>query len=423
MSLSNIPSSERPHIAFFGMRNAGKSSVVNAVTGQNLSIVSDKLGTTTDPVSKAMEILPLGPVVIIDTPGFDDEGEIGELRVEKTQEVLRRTDLAVLVVDITKGFRQCDKALMSLFREKSIPFITVMNKADLNNVDSEKTDLNKAAQEDGGSNKSAESAKEKPSKAMIFVSAKTGDGIHELKEAIGHLLDKNKALKYVVRDLIKPNDLVVLVIPIDESAPKDRIILPQQMVLRECLDGKAAALCVQPEELASLLKALSRKPILVITDSQAFKEAAQDTPSDIYLTSFSILMARYKGFLETAVKGVSIIKNLQDGARVLIAEGCTHHRQCNDIGTVKLPKLLKAFTGKALVYETCSGREFPFDLSSYDLVLHCGGCMVTETEMLNRMKQAVEQGIPFTNYGIMLAYLNGILIRSLEMFPEIKALL
>jgi len=407
MSMTNMPASERPHIAFFGMRNAGKSSIVNAITNQNLSIVSDKLGTTTDPVTKSMELLPLGPVVIIDTPGFDDNGELGELRVQKTKEVLRRTDIAVLVVDGTKGLQSYDKELISLFTENDIPYVTVLNKSDISVLNESDITHNNSV----------------ISGHFSVVSAKTGNGINELKETIGHLLEQDKAPKYVIKDLIEPNDLVVLVIPIDESAPKDRIILPQQMVLRECLDQNAVALCVQPSELTMLLNSLSKKPAMVITDSQAFKQVAQDTPEDIFLTSFSILMARYKGFLETAVKGISAIKELSDNSKVLIAEGCTHHRQCNDIGTVKLPIMLRGLTNKQLLIDNCSGREYPSDLSEYDLVIHCGGCMITETEMKNRMKQTVTSNIPFTNYGITLAYLNGILSRSLEIFPNLRSLI
>ncbi|MBQ0059874.1 MAG: [FeFe] hydrogenase H-cluster maturation GTPase HydF [Lachnospiraceae bacterium] len=395
MSLQNTPSSERPHIAFFGMRNAGKSSLVNAVTGQNLSIVSDKLGTTTDPVTKAMEILPLGPVVIIDTPGFDDQGDLGQLRVEKAKEVLRKTDVAILVADITKGLQDWDHTLISLFKERSLPYIIVLNKADLAHTSSSEASLENA----------------------LEVSSVTGTGVHELKEKIGHILEENDAPKYIVRDLISKNDLVVLVIPIDESAPKGRIILPQQLVLRELLDANAAALCVQDTELPALLSSLSKKPALVITDSQAFKKVSADTPEDIPLTSFSILLARYKGFLEDAVNGTAALKTLSEGSRILIAEGCTHHRQCNDIGTVKLPKLIKKVTGKDFIYETCSGREYPSDLTKYDFVLHCGGCMLNEKEMLSRMKMAKDQGVPVSNYGITLAYLNGILKRSVEVFP------
>jgi len=395
MNITGTPSSERPHIAFFGMRNAGKSSLVNAVTSQKLSIVSESLGTTTDPVSKAMEILPLGPVVIIDTPGFDDEGSLGKMRVDKAKEVLRRTDIAVLVVDAVKGLQSCDNELINIFKKNDIPYITAFNKADI----AEKIIS--------------------PAGEFIPVSSKTGEGINELKEKIGHILEDGKERKYIIRDLIKPGDLVILVIPIDESAPKDRLILPQQMVLRECLDANAAALLVQPDELRMLLDSLNKRPALVITDSQAFAQVSADTPDDIPLTSFSILMARYRGFLETSVKGIFHINNLQSGSRILIAEGCTHHRQCGDIGTVKLPKLIKKSTTRNLIFDTCSGREFPSNLKEYDLIIHCGGCMITETEMLNRMKEAVSEGVPFTNYGIALAYLNGILDRSLEFLPKI----
>lgn len=413
MSLTNIPASERPHIAFFGMRNAGKSSVVNAITNQNLSIVSDRLGTTTDPVTKSMEILPLGPVVIIDTPGFDDEGELGVLRVEKTKEVLRRTDIAVLIVDGSVGLRSCDLELEALFKEHEIPYIMVYNKADLSeNINS-----------NGKTNGPEDASQIKTGANFLTVSAKTKEGIHELKEKIGHFLSQKNTPSFVVRDLIQPEDLVILVIPIDESAPKDRIILPQQMVLRECLDQNAVAICVQPKELPMTLNSLSKKPALVITDSQAFSQVSKDTPKELFLTSFSILMAKYKGFLETAIQGVSKIESLKDGSRILIAEGCTHHRQCNDIGTVKLPNLLRSYTKCDLLFDFCSGRDYPKELSSYDLVIHCGGCMITETEMHSRMKQTVHADIPFTNYGITLAYLNGILPRSIEIFPKLLSLL
>lgn len=400
MGLNDVISGERTHISFFGRRNAGKSSLVNAITGQQLSIVSDELGTTTDPVFKTMEILPLGPVVIIDTPGFDDDGKLGQLRIEKAKKVLGRTDIAVLVADASIGLTACDNELISVFKEKNIPYIIVYNKNDIQN-DSHACNKNE-----------------------ICVSALTGDGINDLKEMLGGI---NASIKskttYIVRDLIQKDDIIILVIPVDESAPKGRIILPQQNVLREVLDSNASAICVQDTEYAAVLKSLAKKPSLVITDSQAFRQIAEATPQDIPLTSFSILMARYKGFLSEALKGVSAIKALQDGSTVLISEGCTHHRQCNDIGTVKLPRLLKSFTGKSLNIKTTSGNDFPEDLSGIDLIIHCGACMINQREMQSRIKTAVSQNVPITNYGTAIAYFTGILKRSLELLPDYLDLL
>ena len=391
MSLNATPSANRVHIGFFGCRNAGKSSVVNAVTGQELCIVSDTKGTTTDPVQKAMELLPLGPVVIIDTPGYDDEGELGLLRVRRTKQVLNKTDVAVLVVDASVGLRSFDTELLALFEAKKIPYCLVYNKCDL-------------APAPAGTN-------------ALCVSANTGMGIHELKETIARLALKEGPEPKLVSDLLAPGDLVVLVTPIDESAPKGRLILPQQQVIRDILDHHALSVVVQDTELVLTLQKLGTKPAMVITDSQVFKSAAADTPADIPLTSFSILMARYKGFLEMAVKGAAAIPSLQDGDLVLISEGCTHHRQCEDIGTVKLPRMLKKFTGKDIQFKTTSGNEFPENLADYKLVIHCGGCMLPAREMLYRMKCATDQNIPVTNYGIALAYMQGILERSIAMFP------
>ncbi len=401
MGLNDIPSSQRPHISFFGKVNAGKSSVVNAVTGQNLSIVSKKLGTTTDPVSKAMEILPLGPVVIIDTPGFDDNSELGAQRIERTKQVLKKTDIAVLVVDssIESSTDDCNTELISLFKEYEIPYMIAYNKSDLKDSVS------------------------LPDDNCISVSALTGQGIYELKEKLASFAKKAEIKNFIVKDLIKKDDLVILVIPIDESAPKGRIILPQQNVLREVLDANATALCVQDTEYASLLASLKRKPALVITDSQAFKQVSADTPDDVILTSFSILMARYKGFLEPALRGIASIKNLKNGSTVLISEGCTHHRQCNDIGTVKLPRWLKEFTKKDLNIKTTSGNDFPTDLTDIDLVIHCGACMLNPKEMQSRTKSAIAQNVPITNYGTIIAYFNGILERSLEILPEYKSII
>ena len=391
MSLNATPSANRVHIGFFGCRNAGKSSVVNAVTGQELCIVSDTKGTTTDPVQKAMELLPLGPVVIIDTPGYDDEGELGLLRVRRTKQVLNKTDVAVLVVDASVGLRSFDTELLALFEAKKIPYCLVYNKCDL-------------APAPAGAN-------------ALCVSANTGMGIHELKETIARLALKEGPEPQLVSDLLDPGDLVVLVTPIDESAPKGRLILPQQQVIRDILDHHALSVVVQDTELALTLQKLGTKPAMVITDSQVFASVAADTPANIPLTSFSILMARYKGFLEMAVKGAAAIPSLQDGDLILISEGCTHHRQCEDIGTVKLPRMLKKFTGKDIQFRTTSGNEFPENLSDYKLVIHCGGCMLPAREMLYRMKCASDQNVPVTNYGIALAYMQGILARSVAMFP------
>lgn len=399
MGLNDTPSGERIHIGFFGRRNAGKSSVVNAVTGQNLAVVSEKKGTTTDPVKKAMELLPIGPVLIIDTPGFDDVGSLGQKRMEKTKEILRRTDVAVLVVDAGEKLLEADRELIDLFQERNLPYIIVHNKSDLLDTVPEESDRE------------------------IYVSAKYKDNITELKEKIAAMGRHKGEEKPLVKDLLARGDMAVLVIPIDSAAPKGRIILPQQQVLRDILEAGGAAVCVKETELADVLKTLNTKPKMVITDSQAFEKVAEDVPEDILLTSFSILMARYKGFLETAVKGVVAMKHLRDKDKVLIAEGCTHHRQCDDIGTVKIPRWLKEYTGKNLSFVTCSGQEFPEDLSSFAMVIHCGACMLNEKEVHFRMKSAVRQGVPFTNYGIAIAMMHGILDRSVEVFPAIHALL
>ena len=398
MSLNDTPSSERVHIGFFGMRNAGKSSVVNAVTGQELSVVSDVKGTTTDPVTKAMELLPLGPVVIIDTPGFDDVGKLGELRVKKTKQILNRTDIAVLVVDSSVGLSDADNDLVCIFKEKNIPFIIVYNKSDL---------VKKSGLNDN----------------EITVCAADGSNIYELKEMIAALAKDFQAEKRIVGDLLSAGDMVVLVTPIDAAAPKGRMILPQVQTLRDVLDADAMAIFTKEFQLADTLSGLAQKPKMVITDSQAFGMVSKIVPDDIPLTSFSILMARYKGFLETAVKGAASIKNLKDGDTVLISEGCTHHRQCGDIGSVKLPALLKKTTGKELNIKLTSGREFPEDLSGVALVIHCGGCMLNEREMTFRRKTAEDQNVPFTNYGIALAMMNGILKRSISIFPDLVSML
>lgn len=395
MSLNDTPSGERVHIGFFGRRNAGKSSLVNAVTRQELSVVSDTLGTTTDAVSKAMELLPMGPVVIIDTPGFDDEGSLGELRVKKTKQVLGKTDIAVLVADACAGLGACERELIEVFKEQKTPFLIAWNKTDL--------------LREGVPAPAADGCEQ------MYVSALTKANIEELKEKLASMTAQSQEALPIVSDLVKPMAKVVLVIPIDESAPKGRLILPQQQVIRELLEAGAVSICVKGTELAGLLKdMLPQKPDLVITDSQAFKRVAQDVPEDVLLTSFSILMARHKGFLDEAVKGCRRIDDLKENDKVLIAEGCTHHRQCNDIGSVKIPRWLRAHAGKELAIETCSGRDFPEDLSPYALVIHCGGCMLNEREVLSRMERAKKQGIAFTNYGTAIAYMNGILERSIE---------
>lgn len=397
MGLNDTPSGDRIHIGFFGRRNAGKSSVVNAVTGQELAVVSDTKGTTTDPVYKAMELLPMGPVMIIDTPGFDDEGELGELRVRKTKQVLNKTDVAVLVVDAAEGIKDCDAALIELFKAKNLNYIILMNKSDLVTIPAEL----KANE--------------------IYVSAVNKTGINELKEKIAGLAVTDELKLKIVGDIINPSDFVVLVTPIDKAAPKGRLILPQQQTIRDILEADATAIVVKEFELRETLDNLGKKPSLVITDSQVFAKVSADTPADIPLTSFSILMARYKGLLETAVKGVAAIENLKDGDTVLIAEGCTHHRQCDDIGSVKIPRWLRNYTGKAINIQTCSGTEFPEDLSPFALVIHCGGCMLNEREVKYRMKCALDQNVPMTNYGITIAYMQGILKRSIEIFPVLAA--
>lgn len=414
MGLNSTPSANRVHIGFFGRRNAGKSSVVNAVTGQELAVVSDTKGTTTDPVYKSMELLPIGPVMIIDTPGFDDEGALGELRVRKTKQVLNKTDIAVLVVDATEGKKQCDEELIRIFKEKEIPYIIVNNKADLLSDEiSEKVCQNNVSEQ-----RKAEQNALLSSGQEQYVSALTGAGIYELKECIGKLTQNEDMTLKIVGDLLHPGDFVVLVVPIDSAAPKGRLILPQQQTIRDVLEANAAAIVVKESELKQTLEQLGRSPAMVITDSQVFERVSEEVSEEIPLTSFSILMARYKGYLETAVNGVAAIDHLKDGDKILISEGCTHHRQCDDIGTVKIPRWLKQHTGKELIIETSSGTEFPEDLTSYALVIHCGGCMLNEREVKYRMKCAEDQKVPFTNYGIAIAQMKGILKRSIELFPN-----
>ncbi len=395
MSLNSVSSGERVHIGFFGMRNAGKSSVVNAVTGQSLSVVSDYKGTTTDPVRKAMEILPLGPVVIIDTPGIDDEGELGEKRVDKAYKILAETDVAVLVVDAKKGIQKEDELLIKLFEKKNTPYIIAYNKCDL-----------------------IDSFKELKSNE-IYVSATENINIFELKEKIGGFANIKAEKRVIVSDLVEKGDVVILVTPIDESAPKGRIILPQQMTLRELLDSNCTAIVCQPAELESTVNALKNKPKLVITDSQVFGFVSKALPDDIPLTSFSILMARYKGDLETLVNGAVALKEIKDGDKILISEGCTHHRQCNDIGTVKIPGWIRAYSNAEPEFCFTSGGEFPRDLDGISLVVHCGGCMLNEKEMKSRMDFCRESKTPIVNYGVAIAAMNGILKRSLEIFPDL----
>ena len=396
MSLGSTVSAERVHIGFFGNTNAGKSSLVNKVTSQQTALVSEVSGTTTDVVRKAMELLPIGPVMIIDTPGFDDESILGEKRIENTREALRTTDAAVLVCDALKGKTPTDEKLEELFKERKIPYIIVYNKADL-----------------------AEERKD----SLFYVSAVTGEGIEELKRKLGEVIPKRSDKMNIVDSFVKKGDIAVLVTPIDESAPKGRIILPQQNVLRNLLDIGAITVVVQVEELEEILENLGKKPAVVITDSQAFNAVSKIVPEDIPLTSFSILFAKYKGVLDEAVRAVGRIENLKDGDKILVAEGCSHHRQCNDIGTVKIPNWIKKHTGKDIQFEFTSGREFPDNLDEYALVLHCGGCMITERDVMSRMEKAREDNIPFTNYGITIAYMNGILKRSIEVFPELNKLI
>ncbi len=399
MGLNDTVSAERVHIGFFGKRNAGKSSIVNAVTGQELAVVSDVKGTTTDPVQKAMELLPIGPVVIIDTPGIDDEGSLGEMRVKKTKQVLAKTDIAILVVDAAIGITEADNELLELFSARNIPHITVFNKSDLTKGTAS-TD-----------------------KSHIYVSALNGTNINELKERIGTLAKSKENKKQIVADLLSCGDLVVLVTPIDESAPKGRLILPQQQTIRDILDAHCTVVCCQDTELVQTLNQLAVKPKLIITDSQAFGRVSKDTPSDIPLTSFSILFARYKGDLAALVEGAAKLGKLKNGDKVLISEGCTHHRQCNDIGTVKMPNWIKSFSGADINFDFTSGGDFPENLREYSLIVHCGGCMLNEKEMQRRIAEAKELSVPIVNYGIAIAQMHSILARSLEPFPEILKLL
>ena len=395
-NLNQTPSANRTHIGIFGKRNAGKSSLINAITGQNYAIVSDVLGTTTDPVLKSMELLPLGPVVIIDTPGLDDEGELGALRIQKAYQILNKTDIAVLVIDASSGITKEDSEILKRIHEKEIPCVIVVNKSDI------------------CPNCNLEDLPLPDSDSAILVSSKTGEHIHELKELLAQQAPQDTIQKSIVADLLNPLDFVVLVVPIDSAAPKGRLILPQQQTIRDILEAKATAIVVQETELAETLNSLGKKPKMVITDSQVFKKVSAVTPDDILLTSFSILFARYKGNLKTLVNGASALDSLKNGDRILISEGCTHHRQCDDIGTVKLPNWIRSYTKKEIEFEFTSGTEFPLDLSSYKMIVHCGGCMLNEREMKYRLKCAEDAKIPITNYGTCIAYINGILNRSLE---------
>lgn len=407
MGLNQTPAAERIHIGFFGRRNAGKSSVLNAVTGQEMAVVSHVKGTTTDPVYKSMELLPLGPVVMMDTPGMDDEGELGSLRVKKSRQVLNRTDMAVLVIDGTIGMREEEREILKEIEGKKIPFIAVLNKMDLDPAPCCKTDGPLGKLEESG--------------LLIRISARDGTGIKELKEKLGELAKEEGNQKTLTDGLIGPGDLAVLVVPIDKAAPKGRLILPQQQTIRDILDHGGSALVVPDDGLKQALGEIGKKPKIVITDSQIFDKAAAATRDDILLTSFSILFARYKGNLAQAVQGVRALERIEDGDKILISEGCTHHRQCGDIGTVKLPAWIRRNTGKEPVFRFTSGQEFPEDLKEYKLIVHCGGCMLNEREMRYRLGCARDQGIPMTNYGILIAHLKGILERSLEPFPEISS--
>lgn len=403
MSLNTTPSAERTHIGIFGRRNAGKSSLINALTGQSLAIVSEVKGTTTDPVLKAMELLPLGPVVMIDTPGLDDEGDLGALRIQKAYQILNKTDIAILVIDGTATPSQADLDILSRIQKKEIPFLVVLNKEDL--ISSPETTVKKAAD-----------FLQVPAEKLFWASASSGSHIQELKESIARLVPEEDQTRRIVADLVNPLDFVILVVPIDSAAPKGRLILPQQQTIRDLLETGAVSIVVRESELANTLAKLGRRPNLVITDSQAFQEVASIVPNDIPLTSFSILFARYKGNLELLATGAKTLDSLEDGDHILISEGCTHHRQCEDIGTVKLPRWIRTHTGKNLNFDFTSGTEFPLDLQRYRLIIHCGGCTLNEREMKYRLKCAEDAGVPLTNYGTTIAYMKGILARSLEIF-------
>jgi len=407
MGLNDTPRGERLHIALFGKRNAGKSSIINALTNQNIAIVSDQKGTTTDPVYKAMELLPLGPVVIIDTPGLDDEGDLGLLRIKKAKEVLLKTDVALIVVDATTGISSFEDELILELKEKKVPFLLLFNKNDLLEQNTNKNEL-----------KNSLSAKYETK--VLYVSAFTKEGIEDVKEELGKYEKTKEALeKRIVADLLELGDFVVLVVPIDKAAPKGRLILPQQQTIRDILDAGAVSIVVRDTELADTLERLGEKPKLIITDSQAFGKVSKIVPKDMLLTSFSILFARYKGELADLVEGARTLNKLEDGDKILMAEGCTHHRQCDDIGTVKIPNWIRQYTKKNIVIETSSGTGFPENLTPYKMIVHCGACTLNEKEMKSRIAKAKEQGVPMVNYGILIAYMNGILERSVEPFPDI----
>ncbi|MBQ7767098.1 MAG: [Lachnospiraceae bacterium] len=413
MSLNTTPSSERIHIGFFGRRNAGKSSLMNAVTGQDLAVVSETEGTTTDPVRKAMELLPLGPVVMIDTPGIDDIGELGELRVKKTEAILKEVNLAVVVADIGTGLLEEDEKLIARLEQLKIPYIIAMNKVDLQ--EGRENEEMPWAETTSVGTKETVASKSREEK-ILYVSAHTGYQLNRLKEKIAELGKKQITEKKIVADLLEPGDVVVLVVPIDEAAPKGRLILPQQQTIRDLLDAGAISVVCKDTELADTLEKLGVKPKMVITDSQAFAKVSAIVPKDVLLTSFSILFARYKGNLDTLVSGAKVLDSLRDGDKILMAEGCTHHRQCGDIGSVKIPALIRNYTGKNIEIVLCSGNDFPEDLDEYVLVIHCGGCTLTEQMMQRRLKHCKENGVPVTNYGMAIAHMNGILARSMEPF-------
>jgi [FeFe] hydrogenase H-cluster maturation GTPase HydF len=447
MSLNSTPASGRVHIGIFGKRNAGKSSLINAITGQDLAVVSDVSGTTTDPVLKSMELLPLGPVLMIDTPGLDDTGELGALRVRKSIQILNKTDIAVLTVNAEEGFSPEDAEIIHRIQKKKIPLVIAVNKADIPFDHAAKADVPPALSGNNCEASGAASCEDKRpaisaseqrwinaelakydldpqlSDRTILVSAATGYHLRELKELIAAQNADESQGKRIVGDLINPGDLAVLVVPVDSAAPKGRLILPQQQTIRDLLDTGALSLVCRETELADALAGLRKKPAIVITDSQAFKKVAAVTPDDIPLTSFSILMARYKGNLETLVNGVRAVRSLKDGDPVLISEGCTHHRQCDDIGTVKLPRLLRNFTGVNPEFSWSSGTGFPDDLTNYKMIIHCGGCMLNEREMKYRVACATDAGVPITNYGVFIAYAHGILKRSLSVFPDLASAL
>ncbi|MBR5485960.1 MAG: [Oscillospiraceae bacterium] len=406
MSLNSTPSADRLHIGLFGKRNAGKSSVINAVTNQEIAIVSDIKGTTTDPVYKAMELLPIGPVMIIDTPGLDDEGELGARRIEKTHQVLNKTDLAVLVIDCTIGMTDMEQQLIKLFKEKTIPYVIVYNKFDLF-----KEQFPEKA------------ATVNPTNNEVYVSAQTGENIEALKNMLPLFVPDDESDLRIIGDMLAPGDVVVLVVPIDSAAPKGRLILPQQQTIRDIMDAGAIAVVTKDTELRQTLASLSKKPRMVITDSQVFAKVSADTPDDIPLTSFSILFGRYKGNMVDLIAGVNAVNKLKDNDKILISEGCTHHRQCEDIGTVKIPRWLKQHTGKNLQIVTSSGTSFPRDLSDYALVVHCGGCVLNRREMQHRIQLVKQHNVPIVNYGILISYLQGILHRSVQPFPELASLI